>query len=119
MVVGEASARSFLSKQSGACTDLGTELALKAAPDGGTLLLAMSSNAINPALYHHLKFNFIRDAVPVASIATIRWSWMSIRRCRAKTASDSSPMSEPIRARSTCASGGNGTPLYVAGALFR
>ena len=34
----------------GASTNIGTELALKAAPDGGTLLLAMSSNAINPAL---------------------------------------------------------------------
>jgi len=55
----------------GASTNIGTELALKSAPDGNTLLLAMSSNAINPALYHHLNFDFLRDAVPVASIATI------------------------------------------------
>src|SRR5579864_7175091 len=47
----------------GASTNIGTELALKAAPDGGTLLLAMSSNAINPSLYHHLNFNFLRDSL--------------------------------------------------------
>jgi hypothetical protein len=55
----------------GASTNIGTELALKAAPDGGTLLFAMSSSAINPALYRHLNFNFVRDAEPVASIARI------------------------------------------------
>ena len=55
----------------GASTNIGTELALKAAPDGGTLLFAMSSSAINPALYRHLNFNFVRDAEPVASIASI------------------------------------------------
>src|SRR5262249_33346634 len=48
-----------------------TEFALKAAPDGYTLLLALSSNAINASLYKDLQFNFIRDAAPVASIATI------------------------------------------------
>src|SRR5579863_9716681 len=53
----------------GASTNLGTELALKAAPDGGTLLLAMSSNAINPSLYRRLNFDFLRDAEPVASIS--------------------------------------------------
>src|SRR5438093_1009045 len=36
--------------RSGASTNIGTEIALKAAPDGATLLLAMSSSAINPAL---------------------------------------------------------------------
>ncbi len=52
----------FVENKPGASTNLGTELALKASPDGGTLLLAMSSNAINPALYSHLKFDFLRDA---------------------------------------------------------
>ena len=55
----------------GASTNIGTELALKAPADGGTLLFAMSSSAINPALYRHLNFTFVRDAEPVASIARI------------------------------------------------
>src|SRR6185369_6303222 len=38
-------------------------------PDGYTLLMVLSGNAINPAIYENLSFNFIRDIAPVASIA--------------------------------------------------
>src|SRR5262249_55942747 len=37
-------------------------------PDGYTLLLAVSTTAVNAALYTNLNFNFIRDVAPVASI---------------------------------------------------
>src|SRR5271169_3017004 len=55
----------------GASSNIGTELAAKAPPDGYTLLLAISSNAINASLYQHLNYNFIRDTAPVAKIASI------------------------------------------------
>jgi tripartite-type tricarboxylate transporter receptor subunit TctC len=57
--------------RAGAAGNIGTEFVLKAAPDGYTLLLALSANAINASLYKDLQFNFIRDAAPIASIATI------------------------------------------------
>jgi tripartite-type tricarboxylate transporter receptor subunit TctC len=103
----------------GASTNLGTELALKAAPDGGTLLLAMSSNAINPALYHHLNFNFIQDAVPVASIATIPLVMDVNPEFPAKTVPEFIAYAKANPGKINLASGGSGTPLYVAGALFR
>jgi tripartite-type tricarboxylate transporter receptor subunit TctC len=103
----------------GASTNIGTELVLKAPPDGGTLLLAMSSNAINPALYHHLNFNFIQGAAPVASIATIPLVMDLNPAFPAKTVPEFIAYAKANPGKVNLASGGSGTPLYVAGALFR
>jgi tripartite-type tricarboxylate transporter receptor subunit TctC len=103
----------------GASTNIGTELALKAAADGGTLLLAMSSNAINPALFRHLNFNFMRDAEPVASIATIPLVMDVNPAFAAKTVPEFIAYAKANPGKINLASGGSGTPLYVAGALFR
>jgi tripartite-type tricarboxylate transporter receptor subunit TctC len=53
----------------GAGTNIATETVVHAAPDGYTLLAASLANAGNATLYSDLKFNFIRDTVPVAGIA--------------------------------------------------
>jgi tripartite-type tricarboxylate transporter receptor subunit TctC len=103
----------------GASTNLGTELALKAAPSGDTLLLAMSSNAINPALYTHLNFNFIRDAEPVASISTIPLVMVVHPSVAAKTVPEFIALAKSEPGKLNIASGGTGTPLFVAAALFK
>ena len=48
----------------GAASNIGTELVVKALPDGYTLLGATGANAINATLYENLSFNFIRDIAP-------------------------------------------------------
>jgi tripartite-type tricarboxylate transporter receptor subunit TctC len=53
----------------GAGGNFATEAVAKAQPDGYTLLLSGPNDAWNPTLYGNLKFNYIRDIVPVASIA--------------------------------------------------
>jgi tripartite-type tricarboxylate transporter receptor subunit TctC len=53
----------------GAGTNIATEAVVHAAPDGYTLLAASLANAGNATLYTDLKFNFIRDTMPVAGIA--------------------------------------------------
>src|SRR6516164_6427629 len=45
----------------GAATNIATEEVARAPPDGYTLLAAVSTNTINPALYPNLNFNFIHD----------------------------------------------------------
>ena len=52
----------------GAGTNIATEAVVNARPDGYTLLLAGPANATNATLYRNLKFNFIRDIVPIAGI---------------------------------------------------
>jgi tripartite-type tricarboxylate transporter receptor subunit TctC len=57
--------------RSGASSNIATDAVARASPDGYTLLLITSTNAINTTLYDKLSFDFIRDIVPIASIARV------------------------------------------------
>ena len=60
----------FIDNRSGAGGMIGTEAVAKAAPDGGTLLLATLGQAINVAVYKTQPFNFATDFAPISLIAT-------------------------------------------------
>ncbi len=105
--------------RAGAASNIGSELALKAPPDGYTLLLALSANAINASLYSDLHFNFVRDAAPVASIATIPLIMEVNPSVSAKTIPEFIAYAKANPGRINMASGGVGSPLHVAGELFK
>jgi tripartite-type tricarboxylate transporter receptor subunit TctC len=54
----------------GAAGNLGTEVVARSPPDGYTLFLINTANAVNATLYTNLSFNFIRDIAPVAGIVS-------------------------------------------------
>jgi tripartite-type tricarboxylate transporter receptor subunit TctC len=103
----------------GASGNIGTEFVAKAAPDGYTLLLAMSANAINATLYENLHFNFIRDIAPVASIARIPLVMEVNPSVPAKTVPEFIAYAKANPGKINMASAGNGTPHHVAGELFK
>src|SRR5262249_52558627 len=58
-----------IENRSGAAGNIATDAVARASPDGYTLLMVGSWNAINTTLYDKLSFDFIRDIMPIASIA--------------------------------------------------
>jgi len=105
--------------RSGASGNIGTEIVVRAPPDGYTLLMALSLNAINGALYDNLPFNFIRDTAPVASIASIPLVMEVNPSVPAKTVPEFIAYAKANPGKINMASGGNGSPLHVAGELFK
>ena len=61
----------IIENRPGAGGNIGTEAAVRAPSDGYTLLYVVTANAISPALFDKLHFNFIRDIAPVAGIIRV------------------------------------------------
>jgi tripartite-type tricarboxylate transporter receptor subunit TctC len=55
----------------GAGSNIGTQQALRAAPDGYTLLQALATNTVNATLYQNLDFDFPKDITPVARMIAV------------------------------------------------
>jgi tripartite-type tricarboxylate transporter receptor subunit TctC len=109
----------FVDDRAGASGNIGTEICAKAPPDGYTLMLAMSANAINASLYANLNFNFIRDIAPIASISTIPLVMEVNPSVPAHTIPEFIAYAKANPGKINMASGGTGSPLHVAGELFR
>jgi tripartite-type tricarboxylate transporter receptor subunit TctC len=105
--------------RSGASGNIGTEIVVRAPPDGYTLLMALSLNAINASLYDKLNFDFIRDTAPVASIASIPLVMEVSPSVQAKTVPEFIAYAKANRGKINMASAGNGSPAHVAGELFK
>src|SRR5262245_54643041 len=103
----------------GASGNIATETVIRAPADGYALLLAMSANAINASLYENLRFNFARDAAPVASIGRIPLALLVTPALPAKTVPEFIAYAKANPGKINVASTGNGTPLHVAGELFK
>src|ERR1700724_1132038 len=55
----------------GAAGNIATEAVTRMPPDGYTLLLLNSQNAINVALYEKLNFDFVRDIAPGGRVQSV------------------------------------------------
>jgi tripartite-type tricarboxylate transporter receptor subunit TctC len=104
--------------QPGAGTNLAAEAVVRALPDGYTLLMATSTNAINATLYDKLKFNFIRDTAPIASIARTPLVMVVNPSFPAKTVPEFIAYAKANPGKINMATAGIGSTVHLAGELF-
>jgi tripartite-type tricarboxylate transporter receptor subunit TctC len=103
----------------GAATNIATEAVVRAAPDGYTLLLIGSTNAINATFYPKLNFNFIHDIAPVAGITTQPQVMLGGPSLSAKTISEVIAYAKANPGKVNVASPGVGAVSHLAGELFK
>ncbi len=102
----------------GASGNLATEAVANAPPDGGMLLLASLSNAVNASLYTKLNFDFARDIAPVAGISRDPDVVVVNPAFPAKTLPEFIAYAKANPGKINMASPGVGTSPHMAGELF-
>jgi len=108
-----------IENRAGAGGNVGTEVVVHAPPDGYTLLQLSSSNAWNATLYDNLKFDFIRDIAPVASIYRAPAVLVVHPSFPVKSVPELIAYAKANPGRINMASGGVGSAQHVYGELFK
>ena len=102
----------------GASGVIGTELAVKSAPDGQTLVLVASSFATNPALIRDLPYDTQRDLAPVSLVGSTPLILAAFPGLPAATVKELLALAKAKPGQLNYASSGNGSPANLAGALL-
>jgi tripartite-type tricarboxylate transporter receptor subunit TctC len=103
----------------GAASNLGTEAVVHAAPDGYTVLIVSSPQAINATLYDKLHFQFRRDIAPVAAIMRVPNVMVVDRSFPARSVPDFISYAKANPDRLNFASSGVGASNHMSGELFK
>ena len=103
----------------GGGNNIGTEMALRAAPDGYTIFLVNPANAINATLYPKLPFNFLDDMAPIAGIVRVPNVMTVTKNFPAKTVAEFIDYAKKNPGKVNMASSGAGTSVHLSGEMFR
>jgi tripartite-type tricarboxylate transporter receptor subunit TctC len=103
----------------GAGGNFATEAVVKAEPNGYALLLTTTNDAWNATLYGNLKFNYIRDIVPVASVSRGMGVLVAHPSVPARSVPELIAYAKANPGKLTIASAGIGSGQHMCWELFR
>lgn len=110
----------LVENRAGAGGSIGTEMAVRATPDGYTLLLSSAGPiVINPALYPRLGYDPLRDLAPIGFIATSPLLLVLHPAVPAKNLKELIALAKSQPNRLSYGSGGNGSPPHLTTELFK
>ena len=103
----------------GAGSTIAADAVVQSAPDGYTFLLTAANDAYNPSLYPNLKYDFMRDFAPIASIAFSPQVLEVNPLVPAKTVPEFIAYARSNPGKINYASAGVGTTQHLCGELFQ
>jgi tripartite-type tricarboxylate transporter receptor subunit TctC len=103
----------------GAATNLAIESVVNAAPDGHWLAMIGPPVAINATLYKDLRFNFLRDIVPIASFVRQPYVMVVNPSFPAKSVPEFIDYAKANPGKLNMAGNGQGGGPHMAGELFK
>lgn len=103
----------------GAGTNIGTEIVVRAPPDGYTLLATTGAIATNPSFYPNLSFKATRDLAAVVRMADAHMALALFPNLAAKTFPEFLAMARAQPGKLTLASAGTGTSTHLAIELLK
>src|SRR6202167_4328445 len=103
----------------GAGSNIGTQAVINAPPDGYTLLLTSTANAINASFDPSLPYDFAKDIMPVAGVARIPLVLVVNNDLPIHSVADFIAYAMANPGKMSIASSGIGTSLHLSGELFK
>ncbi len=103
----------------GAGSNIGTQAVINSPPDGYTLLLTSTANAINASFDPTLPYDFLKGIAPVAGLARIPLVLVVNNDLPVRNVADFIAYAKANPGKLSIASSGIGTSLHLSGELFK